>query len=301
MLKRLEPPNHGPAFPALAGRWSGAEVRGLRALTLSLRDDRVHGAFAWGVLDRLLEEERLIVEGVAASGVGAINASVFASGLAIGGRREARSALSDFWRRAVRAGGVRRAAGPNAPGGSDVAALAAILPAAVDFDALREDAAPRLFIETKAASELGVLVGAAVTAKTVAASLRHGPATRETSIRALICGCKSRDLLTLRSASASPECSAQFNTGALGDDLARVADISRRVARGEVAASALRRMRRHAIDAPAACEVNGLATRLIADWALVERLCNKGRHEAETWLADGFDHLGRRSSIHPWH
>ncbi|WP_027169814.1 hypothetical protein [Mesorhizobium sp. WSM3224] len=57
------------------------------------------GAFVWGVLDRLLDEPGLSFGTVTASGFGAVEAAVFAYGLGLGGRRGARTALANFWRR----------------------------------------------------------------------------------------------------------------------------------------------------------------------------------------------------------
>lgn len=58
-----------------------------------------HGAFVWGVLDRLLDEPSLSIGNITASGFGAMEAAVLAYGLALGGRRGARTALANFWRR----------------------------------------------------------------------------------------------------------------------------------------------------------------------------------------------------------
>jgi NTE family protein len=58
-----------------------------------------HGAFTWGVLDRLLEEEWLEIEGVSGTSAGAMNAAVLASGFALGGAQGARDALATFWKR----------------------------------------------------------------------------------------------------------------------------------------------------------------------------------------------------------
>jgi len=58
-----------------------------------------HGAFVWGVLDRLLDEPSLSICNITASGFGAMEAAVLAYGLALGGRRGARTALANFWRR----------------------------------------------------------------------------------------------------------------------------------------------------------------------------------------------------------
>jgi NTE family protein len=58
-----------------------------------------HGAFTWGVLDRLLADERLEIAGVSGTSAGAMNAVALASGLTEGGREGARETLRRFWRR----------------------------------------------------------------------------------------------------------------------------------------------------------------------------------------------------------
>lgn len=68
-------------------------------IDLALQGGGAHGAFTWGVLDRLLEEDRLIIEGVSGTSAGAMNAAVMSCGLARGGRAEARRLLAEFWRR----------------------------------------------------------------------------------------------------------------------------------------------------------------------------------------------------------
>src|SRR6201997_5004623 len=68
-------------------------------IDLALQGGGAHGAFTWGVLDRLLDEKDLAFEGLSATSAGAMNAAVFANGLAIGGREGARKALTDYWKR----------------------------------------------------------------------------------------------------------------------------------------------------------------------------------------------------------
>ncbi|RWC36426.1 MAG: hypothetical protein EOS57_11045 [Mesorhizobium sp.] len=58
-----------------------------------------HGAFVWGVLDRLLDEPGLSFGNITASGFSALEAAVLAYGLALAGRRGARTALVNLWRR----------------------------------------------------------------------------------------------------------------------------------------------------------------------------------------------------------
>ena len=70
-----------------------------RTVNLALQGGGAHGAFTWGVLDRLLEDERIEVEGISATSAGAMNACVLAYGMTLGGREGAKSALANFWRR----------------------------------------------------------------------------------------------------------------------------------------------------------------------------------------------------------
>ncbi len=70
---------------------------------LALQGGGSHGAFTWGALERLLEEEWLEIEGISGTSAGAMNAAVLASGYAHGGRAGAREALAAFWRRVSRA------------------------------------------------------------------------------------------------------------------------------------------------------------------------------------------------------
>src|SRR3954449_7656601 len=70
-----------------------------RRLSLALQGGGSFGAFTWGVLDRLLEEEDLTLDVASGASAGAINAVVMATGLAKGGREEARARLARFWTR----------------------------------------------------------------------------------------------------------------------------------------------------------------------------------------------------------
>ncbi|MFN3613265.1 MAG: patatin-like phospholipase family protein [Rubrimonas sp.] len=68
-------------------------------IDLALQGGGSHGAFTWGVLDRLLEEDWPVIEGISGTSAGAMNAAVMAHGLAVGGREGAREALATFWRK----------------------------------------------------------------------------------------------------------------------------------------------------------------------------------------------------------
>lgn len=69
----------------------------IKRINLALQGGGSHGAFTWGVLDRLLEDPRVEIEAVTGASAGAMNAVVLADGLARGDREEARTALRRFW------------------------------------------------------------------------------------------------------------------------------------------------------------------------------------------------------------
>src|SRR5262245_56507284 len=70
---------------------------------LALQGGGSHGAFTWGVLDRLLEESWLQIAGISGTSAGAMNAAVLADGFAVGGSAGAREALEKYWRSVSRA------------------------------------------------------------------------------------------------------------------------------------------------------------------------------------------------------
>ncbi len=66
---------------------------------LALQGGGAHGAFTWGVLDRLLDVPWLDLEAISGTSAGAMNAVVMADGLVKGGRAGAKAALEQFWRK----------------------------------------------------------------------------------------------------------------------------------------------------------------------------------------------------------
>ncbi|WP_227470645.1 patatin-like phospholipase family protein [Massilia sp. YMA4] len=73
------------------------KTNGPRAVSLALQGAGTYGAFTWGVLDRLLDED-VIIDCVSGSSSGAVNATVLADGYSLGGgRRGAQAALRRFW------------------------------------------------------------------------------------------------------------------------------------------------------------------------------------------------------------
>lgn len=66
-------------------------------INLALQGGGSHGALTWGVLDRILEDERLKIGDISGTSAGAMNAVVLAAGMDSGGRQGARAALARFW------------------------------------------------------------------------------------------------------------------------------------------------------------------------------------------------------------
>ena len=87
------------AHPRPAEIEAGTPIAGQKLINLALHGVGSHGAFTWGVLDRLLEDERLAFDGISATSAGAVNAVVLAYGLTAGGREGAKAALDRYWRR----------------------------------------------------------------------------------------------------------------------------------------------------------------------------------------------------------
>lgn len=85
---------------------------GAKPISLALQGGGAHGAFQWGVLDRLLEDGGLEIQSITAASAGAMNAVALVAGLAKGGADGARAQLESFWR-AVSQGAARGVFGEN--------------------------------------------------------------------------------------------------------------------------------------------------------------------------------------------
>ncbi len=149
----------------------------LKPVALALQGGGAHGAFVWGVLDRLLEDGRLSIEAVSATSAGAMNAVALASGLATGGPAGARESLHDFWYEVSRMDRMydlfspwnqwiqafklppeyhpfhalihtlTHTVAPQLLNPFNYNPLRALLQRLIDFDAInREDAAPKLYL-----------------------------------------------------------------------------------------------------------------------------------------------------------
>jgi NTE family protein len=144
-----------------------------KPINLALQGGGAHGAYSWGALDAILEDERVEIAGVSGASAGAMNAVVMASGLLEGGRAGARDKLERFWRAVSQAASpglgnpvfdfwlsmwragwsppaaihaATDASSPYAFNPFDINPLRDALAALVDFEALRKGDGPKLFI-----------------------------------------------------------------------------------------------------------------------------------------------------------
>ncbi len=95
---------HGPnggvvCRPGAKPHWTWPKGGNTRRVNVALQGGGAHGAFGWGVLDRLLEDSRIEIEAMSGTSAGAMNAVVAADGLMEGGPQRARERLDRFWRR----------------------------------------------------------------------------------------------------------------------------------------------------------------------------------------------------------
>ena len=86
-----------------------------RPLSLALQGGGAHGAYTWGVLDRLAGEESLDIKAITATSAGAMNAVAFASGYGTGGVDGAKEKLEALWRAVSRVSGALSVDGALSP------------------------------------------------------------------------------------------------------------------------------------------------------------------------------------------
>ncbi len=79
----------------------------MKRINLALQGGGAHGAFTWGVLDRLLDEEDIEVAAITGTSAGALNGAAFKSGMVRDGREGARASLDGLWKRMGAVGDMR--------------------------------------------------------------------------------------------------------------------------------------------------------------------------------------------------
>jgi len=146
-----------------------------KLINLGLQGGGAHGAFAWGVLDKLLEDGRIEFDGICACSAGTLNACALAYGLHLGGNDSARETLHNLWHHVYQSGmqfnpmpttpwdplfttgleesisyfwfeSMTRAFSPYQLNPFDINPLKTILEDTIDFDAIRACSEVNLFI-----------------------------------------------------------------------------------------------------------------------------------------------------------
>ncbi len=100
------PNNANRAGPTEGGKSAamGTSSTPRRSISLALQGGGSFGAFTWGFLDRLLEDETVSLDMLSGASAGAVNAVLVADGLAAGGPEAARASLTHFWTQVAHAG-----------------------------------------------------------------------------------------------------------------------------------------------------------------------------------------------------
>lgn len=331
----------------------------VKPVALALQGGGAHGAFAWGILDKLLEDGRLDFEGVSATSAGAMNAAVLAYGLLKGGRDGARTALAEFWRAISRASEMSspfrkmpwerffngnghtlehsplyfwtdlllRVFSPYQFNPMNLNPLRDVLAAHVDFAALRKHCPIRLYlcatnVET---GKVRVFSGEELCIEAVLASAClpflfqsveidgqyywDGGYVGNPAIFPLIYACGTRDVVICH---INPIVRKGVPTSA-GDILNRINEISFNsslmremraisfvtslIQDGKVAKGEMKEMLIHSIRADETMAGLGVSSKLNADWNFLCHLRDRGRAEAERWLAATYDSIGEKSSV----
>ncbi|GAB4394487.1 MAG: patatin-like phospholipase family protein [Kiloniellaceae bacterium] len=319
--------------------------RAPRALTLALQGGGAHGAFTWGVLDRLLEERWIEIEGLSGASAGALNAAALAAGWQAEGRRRARqgarATLERLWRRVSGLADfgpplaaapafqmMTRMFSPYQLNPLNVNPLRGVLEDVIDFEALKEESAPRLFVS---ATELKqgravvfeneemcaeVLLASACLPhlyKAVAIGESHywdGGFMANPTIFPLVFNCAARDVMIVQidplTADEVPLSARQIDTrrnqimfnAPLMRELEALGYMGRMAGgRGCGLSAQVKGLNLHLLDGGAAMRGLDTASKHRADWGFVSELKETGRDAAEAWLKAHGDALGERSTL----
>jgi NTE family protein len=323
-----------------------------KAITLALQGGGAHGAFTWGVLDRLLEEEALVIEGISGTSAGAMNAAVLADGLECGGRGGAREALGTFWRAISERGAwsplrsswltpwgldfspmahwfdlVTQVASPYQFNPLNINPLADVLERSIDFQRLRQCRQVKLFISATnvLTNRLRIFTSEQISREVLLAStcLPHlhqaveidgehywdGGFLGNPVLEPLVSECSARDLVVVqvnpthreRVPIAAHDILDRVNeitfNATLMREIRSIAAMTHLLEAGEVHDPRLQSTYFHMIAGEQVMQGLGLRTKYDTNWRFLSDLRERGRAQAEAWLAANFDALGRRSTL----
>ena len=325
-----------------------------KVVSLALQGGGSHGAFTWGVLDRLLEEKRLRFEGITATSAGAVNAVVLADGLAAGGREQARKALRSYWRKVsdISAQGIFKPspfdqtnpdfgleysfgyrlmesmtyfASPYQMNPLNYNPLRDLLAEAIDFDRVRQQQAVKLFLSATnvETGKVKIFEGKELRAEHVLASaclplMMHavevdgqhywdGSFTGNPAIFPVYFNCETPDILIVHITPAerpgvpatSPAIMNRMQEISFNLSLTReMRSIIYLTRLSEISKTQVgKRTFVHLIEAEDLIRTLSWSSRLNGDWKFLTYLYERGRGQADAWLAANFDRIGVGSTV----
>jgi NTE family protein len=295
-----------------------------KVISLALQGGGSHGALTWGVLDRLLEDERIGINSISGASAGAINAAVLAHGLTTGGRVGARRALADFWNSVAAKMPsplveslvfLARFLSPSQFNPLNLNPLRDILAAQIDFARLRAESATRLFIaatnvrtgmprvfRTHEITADVVLASACLpwihrTVEIDGEAYWDGGLSANPPVRPLLYECAARDIvLVLLQPARRPTLPLTADgiwsrltemsfTAALHAELEGIALAKREAERSPWSLGRLeRKLRRLKLHRICAPEATSTQSRLDTRSVFMQALYNAGRAQADAWL-----------------
>jgi NTE family protein len=295
-----------------------------RVISLALQGGGSHGALTWGVLDRLLEDERIGIDGVSGASAGAINAAVLAHGLMTAGRQGARRALAEFWTSVAAKMPsplveslvfLARFLSPSQFNPLNLNPLRDILAAQIDFARLRAESATRLFIaatnvrtgmprvfRTQEITADVVLASACLpwihrTVEIDGEAYWDGGLSANPPVRPLLYECEARDIvLVLLQPARRPSLPVTADgiwsrltemsfTSALHAELEGIALAKREAERSPWSLGRLeRKLRRLNLHRICAPEATSMQSRLDTRSVFMRALFDAGRAQADAWL-----------------
>ncbi len=328
----------------------------LKTVNLALQGGGAHGAFGWGVLDRLLEDDRIGFDGVSATSAGAMNAALLAYGLAEGGREEAKTALAKFWRRIADASRfsplqptpidralhnhaletspafmmmdiMTRVFSPYETNPFNFNPLRKALEESVDFEKLRRESPVKLFLsatnvrqgkvrlfKTPEITADAVLASACLPFMFQAVEIEGEPYwdggyMGNPALFPLIYDCESRDIVIVHInpiiRSETPKTARDilnrineisFNSS-LMREMRAISFVTRLIDDETVAEGTMKRMLIHSIEAEDFMRKLGVSSKMNADWEFLTHLRDVGREQAQAWLEQNYDSLGKRTTV----
>jgi NTE family protein len=311
-----------------------ARPAGEKVINLALQGGGSHGAFTWGVLDRLLEEPRLCFEGITATSAGAFNAVALADGLAAGGREGARKTLRNYWQKVadISSRGIFRPspfdkADPDhglkhSPGYLFMESLTYF---ASPYQRVREQQSVKLFIcaTNVETAKVKVFHGDELDVDHVLASTClplmmqavdidgscywDGSFTGNPAIFPLIYECQAPDILMVHITPAErpgvPKTSPSimnrmqeisFNVSLIRE-MRTIAYVTQLVETNNLPDVVRRYV--HLIEAEDLIRDLAWSSRLNGDWDFLKQLHDSGRARADEWLAANFEHIGVKSTL----